>query len=220
MAVNGKITTPRPGVPARAGGMGRQPVRPGSAGWLGSLNNNQQGDFRKWIAAANKPKPVVPGRGPDANAFDDWIRAANGWIAPQGPSQEEEAQWQVRTDYANSGLQDALARYEFQGGELEDQFTDRQQDVERGFGRARERTPYNHLGRGTLTSGLYRDDLQEVAGEKIRALRDLLGARASGLQGLELDRSRAEDQRARALAQIEQERALRRMALGSRLGGV
>ena len=198
----------------------RKPT-PGSVAWAQGLQGKQKGQFDAWTKAMAdrtrlKQAGIPAGREDD---FSAWISKANGYIKPEGPGLAELAQWQQRRDWADRAYAGGLAQNEFERGQAEQGYVQAREGFDRGFGRARERMPYEANAAGGLTSGVYRRGLSDLQGERARGLLDLLAQRAGALQGLDLADQGLESARTDELARIAQEEAFRRMMLGSRLAG-
>lgn len=179
--------------------------------------------FTRWLDAANKSNPdywkartaaMSPAQ---QTQFRNYIGAANGNIPAQPLPTTELAAFGARRNAANLNYNQGLSRLAFERNGVQQQFGSASRNLTKQYGQAREQVPYSALQRGILGSGIYRQDLSQLAQDRTHALGDLLQQRTQGLGDLSLRSAGLQQTRGTLLADIEAQQAARRQQLAQQI---
>jgi hypothetical protein len=140
------------------------------------------------------------------NAYWQQTYQKQHMATPLGLPSGAEANFGAQRNSANEAYGSQVANNDYQRAGTAQDYIARFRDMATGYDKQRAQLPYAANAHGLLHSGVYHQQLQDYAQQRLRGYGDMQNAQAQQLGAFDLVRQNIEAQRAQALASIEAQR--------------
>jgi hypothetical protein len=152
-------------------------------------------------------------------AFIKWTTAKAGGLAPSRMPTVQQADFTMRKHQVNQGYGNQLATLQHDRGMQAGQYGDQRRQLQKQFMDMRQQLPQDFAQMGQLTSGLYRQGLEDYGQNKTQTMGQFERERRGNLGRFDLQRQQLEGGRATQLADIERQRQAMLGQIALRLRG-